>query len=644
MYRITINNFIYFKKMKKISKFIMMSVIALAGTTTFTSCSSDESAPVNPTFDGKSVKTSFTLSVSDVKGTRMSAASVQKAGVDFQGMDDIYLFPAKATITNATEVTEGYINLPAFDAFDNDVESAQGKIYNDVSFSVGVSDFLFYGANQTKDNGELKPSYLVQPKETFGGDTDWPATPLLTTSTIGSITFDLVPYQRGKDIEFIKTQGAATIAPLNALDAKLTEKIAAAGTAGATAIQDELTELRTTIRNAKTKDGVTTYYEYAGSSKSIEYLFTKIYNYLMNREASLTIDGTDYATDLIAIVTDNFTTGGDETTGYTVTWKTDPDFPGSLHLPDGAVAIKYIGTDPAAPAPFSYTDYNVAGMIAASAGKYTHPARLYYTINSKGMIRDTEYLNGLNDVRKTWGEVKSEGAYAEAAIKASTHSVILKDQVQFAVGRLDVAVRVLPGVVLKDSGSGIDNDAYKLPQPVVVSADGFPLTGVLIGGQKQVGWDFKPISSAEEQTIYDGDGHMADNIFAKQGEAYSAVNHTLALETKSDDAVNIALEFENNTGKDFYGINNNIIPAGSKFYLIAKLDPAQNVTENPNDLDQVFKQDYTTTANLTIGEYSLQYAYNVIPDLRSPKLEFGLSVDLIWNPGITFTQEFGPLN
>ena len=642
MYRITINNFIYFKKMKKISKFIMMSVIALSGTTTFTSCSSDESAPVNPTFDGKSVKTSFTLSVSDVKGTRMSADAVQNEGADFQGMDDIYLFPAKATITNATVVTEGYINLPAFDAFDDDVMSAQGKIYNDVSFSVGVSDFLFYGANQTKDNGELKPSYLVQPKETFGGDTDWPATPLLTTSTIGSITFDLVPYQRGKDIEFIKTQGAATIAPLNALDAKLTEKIAAAETAGATAIQDELTELQTTIRNAKTKDGVTTYYEYAGSSKSIEYLFTKIYNYLMNREASLTIDETNYAEELIAIVTENFTTGGDETSGYTVKWPTDtdPKFPGSLNLPDGAVAIKY-STDDAA---FSYTDYNVAGMIAASAGKYTHPARLYYTVNSKGMIRDAEYLNGLNNTQLTWEAVKTSGDYTPAAIKASTHSVILEDQVQFAVGRLDVAVRVLPGVVLKDSGSGIDNDAYKLPQPVVVSADGFPLTGVLIGGQKQVGWDFKPISSAEEQTIYDGDGHMADNIFAKQGEAYSAVNHTLALETKSDDAVNIALEFENNTGKDFYGINNNIIPAGSKFYLIAKLNPAQNVTENPNDLSQVFKQDYTTTANLTIGEYSLQNAYNVIPDLRSPKLEFGLSVDLIWQNGITFTQEFGPLN
>ena len=61
---------------------------------------------------------------------------------------------------------------------------------------------------------------------------------------------------------------------------------------------------------------------------------------------------------------------------------------------------------------------------------------------------------------------------------------------------------------------------------------------------------------------------------------------------------------------------------------------------NESSLNSVFKQDYITTAKLTSGEESLKKAYNVIPDLRSPKLEFGLSVDLTWRAGITFEQEF----
>jgi len=626
-------------------KFALMSATALLSLGLASCSSNDEAENINPTYDGKAVKTSFTLSINDVKGTRMSKESVQEASVAFQGMEDIYLFPAKATISGSTVVTEGYINLPSFNAFDAAVLDAQGKIYSDVSFSIGVSDFLFYGANKVKDNGELKPSYLVQDKATFGGTADWAATPMLTNSTIDKITFDLVPYQKDKNLTFIKTEGANTIKPLNELDGLLTTAITnatAANTAEPTttpiSIANDLKEFQKTIRNDVSQTATPDYKAYAGSSASMAYLFSKVYTALKNMEPSLTsteASPTDYAAPLIAKVEEYFTATGDATSGWTVAWKTtaDPDFPGKLNLPDGAVAIKFNGTDA-----FEYVDYDVDGLIATPAGLYTHPARLYYTVNSKGMIRDTEYLSTLTNNQPTWDDVKTSGAYTVGAIKASTHSVILQDQVQFAVGRLDVQARVQEGVVLKDNGSGITGDAYYLPQPVVVPAAGYPLTGVLIGGQKQVGWDFTPIAGAVQQTIYDNS--MTEAINAKQGTAYSAINHTLALETEAATPINIALEFQNNTENDFYGINHNIIPAGSKFYLIAKLTPGMNEIDNPNTLNQVFKQDYTTTAKLTIGELSLQKAYNVIPDLRSPKLEFGLSVDLEWKKGITFEQTF----
>lgn len=211
----------------------------------------------------------------------------------------------------------------------------------------------------------------------------------------------------------------------------------------------------------------------------------------------------------------------------------------------------------------------------------------------------------------------------------------MTDQVEYAVGRLDVQVRVKPSATITDNAAPIS-------QPVTVPAGGYKLTGVLIGGQKQVDWEFKPITSATEMTIWDNT--MDKDIYAKQQSDYSDPNYTLALETVEKGtgetgAVNIALEFEN-TGNDFCGVDHNLIPAGTKFYLVARLEPGQKEAANPNTISQVFKQDYITTAKLTISENSLKNAYNVIPDLRSPKLEFGLSVNLEWKQGITFEQEF----
>ena len=48
--------------------------------------------------------------------------------------------------------------------------------------------------------------------------------------------------------------------------------------------------------------------------------------------------------------------------------------------------------------------------------------------------------------------------------------------------------------------------------------------------------------------------------------------------------------------------------------------------------NKVFAQAYNTKANVTIS--SLAHAYNCIPDLKNPKLELGLSVNLKWTEGL----------
>lgn len=629
----------------------MLSAIALTGAMTFTSCSSEDDiqAEVNPTFDGEAVKTTFSISIGDVKGTRMSEESVQADNL-FHGMTDIYLFPSKGVIDEDKAFDLGYIHLPDFDAFDagagsaGELLTAQAKRYKDVTFALGVDHFLFYAATATsnKDQGELKPSYLAMSTPA------WEVTSNITSATTpADITFDLVPYQKGKTIDDVKTTGATTVTALNNVYLKMKEEAeeAAAATPTRDAVATRLNNLCDTLKNGDRTAANTPQY-FAGSALSIQELIEDIYNslYVANAATVLTGDDlTDYTTyyepvidEILALfdVTDNTATTGQ----YDLEWHTDNDFPKTeLGLPDGAVAIIFTAENEATK-PFDYTAASADGMAVADVDKYVHPARLYYTINTPSMVKNAAYLFSNEVGGKTWGEISEQ--YAEGAVTATTQSVIMKDQVQYAVGRLDIKAQVKTGVTILDSGSGIAETADKDPQPVAVPDAGYTLTGVLIGGQKQVDWQFKPVTSSAEYTIFDD---VTSYSTAAKSGVFTEMVHTLALETATDGLINVALEFVN-TGKDFYGIDHKLIPAGAKFYLVAQLDPrASNLEHATNQAaagNKVFKQDFTTTAQMTIGATSLAKAYNIIPDLRSPKLEFGLSVNLEWQSGITFTQEF----
>jgi hypothetical protein len=176
-----------------------------------------------------------------------------------------------------------------------------------------------------------------------------------------------------------------------------------------------------------------------------------------------------------------------------------------------------------------------------------------------------------------------------------------------------------------------------------------------------VGWNFLPkLQDGERQ------GYIYDNVIAGGGSIpapgnTTAPNYTLvfdnlnyvpstgAIET-TQNTVYVALELENNTGSGFFG-KDNLIPDGSRFYLIGTLDPTQKTAPdlptyhalppykgglNGKTVPRVFIQDHKTTVNFKIGEFSLQYAYLNIPDLRSSSVTLGLSVDLSWSTGIDF--------
>lgn len=211
----------------------------------------------------------------------------------------------------------------------------------------------------------------------------------------------------------------------------------------------------------------------------------------------------------------------------------------------------------------------------------------------------------------------------------------MRQNINYGVANLATTVKCGEASLPDNTGLTV-TDPSEFSGTVAVPTEGFPVSGLLIGGQPtKVGFDFQPTSDAEYvQTIYDNN---LTGIVAKNGTA-SAVNYTIVLPNDKgrgvadQNTVNVAIELTNKSGVAFRGADG-IIPAGGKFYLVGKLEPktkALTGVDNP----AVFMSDYKTTLNLTIK--SLQNAYNTIPDLRSTKLQLGLSVDLDWQTGIQF--------
>lgn len=286
---------------------------------------------------------------------------------------------------------------------------------------------------------------------------------------------------------------------------------------------------------------------------------------------------------------------------------TNCTYPQNVGLPDGAAQLKFEGGS------FSYIDSkNIGNLSYTNMDRFVYPASLYYMANTDIKTADTRLSDRYATDWKTCLDLYNGGG---TSVTATTQSVALVEPVKYAVGRFDVAAKFSASSINDNVGESI---------AVITAGDSITLDGILIGGQKNADWQFAPLASSEEYTIYDasvtstklGTADIADSIMAQ----------SLALPTKAGDNVNFALELTNNTDKAFTGIDG-IVPAGAKFYLVGQLVPQAGKADN-----KVFAQAYNTKANVTIS--SLAHAYNCIPDLKNPKLELGLSVNLEWTEGL----------
>lgn len=594
--------------MKKLNSFFLMGTVALAGLGVMSSCSSDDlgNDPTTNPGETKAVKTQFALNIPRANGgTRMSDKNTQ-ANKNFLGMEGIRMYsfnaaPAAGSTSTATFTLAGIASGIS--------ETASSKIYSDVSVPVGTTHFLFY-AHAPQGTTDAKKFEL--------GVLDFtnPATDATPTSGISA------------NLATVKKEDTASPAALlNILND-------VAGVNGwATASTDtKLGKLYTQYIKAK-----------AGSANSIRFTLQSLYNSLSGVITAANDAQKTIAENIRKEIDKSFTptTGTD---GYvTLAYKEGSaysTYPNNINLPDGAVQLTYAE----ATNTFSYATSSTLGALTLDASKICFPASIYYFQSSDLAATAVELdaskwptsTTAWTGTTAPW--LKAENTLADgwtASVQPTTRSIAMRQNINYGVANLATTVKCGAASLVDNTGLTV-TDPSEFAGTVTVPEAGFPVTGLLIGGQPtKVGFNFQPASNdAFAQTIYDN--NLTD-IVAKNGAA-SATNYTIVLpndkgRTATDqNKVNVAIELTNNSGVAFRGADG-IIPAGGKFYLVGQLDPNAKTIEGVTH-PAVFMSDYKTTLNLTIK--SLQNAYNTIPDLRSTKLQLGLSVDLDWQTGIQF--------
>jgi len=352
-------------------------------------------------------------------------------------------------------------------------------------------------------------------------------------------------------------------------------------------------------------------------------------------------------------------------------------FPELFNLPQGATHYKFDPSTKAFYYPESF-DASAVGGTSFTVNNYYYPAELIYFGNSPLRVSDTEHAVNQYPANTTdWNVATWTGWDADSHVKSSTRSVAMKYDINYGTSLLKTTLGytadIVNGTKLKDNNKYIqnrDNSVVEDNKEITPNKTSFILKSILIGGQSpKVGWNFLPLplGTGEKQGyVYDKTITNNGAIPKVEGETTSIAgtsepNYTLVFDNfKGDgsggaaatqDKVYVALEIMNNTGQDFFG-KDNLIANGTNFYLIGELDPSGKTIASWPDyhalppyiyeageqtrVPRVFIQDYMTTANFKIGEWSLQYAYLTVPDLRSSSVTLGLSVDLNWSTGITF--------
>ena len=520
----------------------------------------------------------------------------------FRGMQDIVMIPfrlgSSATAITNTDTRIGYnLILPAARSIpttpaNNTIAAlnatSQSQVYQDVSITLGTNAFLCYGKATGDDNAA-------------NGSLNYAG---LDNGDAADITFTPKAIYTGDNTP-----------------------------AEATAIAEYLTSIANTsgwseLTNGNLKKLRDRFLlQHAGSATNVLATRQKLYDAIVTETGTLrdaiisNMKIGDTANDVLHL-----------TAGTTLAWNdnvTFKDYPASiggtgLNLPDGAAYIawsagvnnKFITVidgnfDNVDNRPSQGTNPEIFGTGVA-LNHYATPAPLYYRANTKINVDDDTHLDNTTVTTSNWTTILAQYEEQQGEVTPATRSVALINPLEYAVARLDAALLVDPPTVDAGVSTLLDKDN------VGTNAADLELTGVLVGGQYAVDFEFTPITASGTEKpyiIYDNTINPADatttpvtpiTLASNIGKTSNyIVNHTLVLPSKADDNVNIYFELRNNSDHDIT-TQTGLVPPGCKLYL-----PITAILESTDHY--VFQQDKATTLNVTIS--NLKNACNVVPSM-----------------------------
>lgn len=588
------------------SEFVRVYVVTMLMALLLWSCTSDD---ITTPSGRKGPRLAFNVSTSNGKATRMSTTITHQVG-EFRGIQELRLIPFGSPATNP--LSEPLTQMTRYD----DTEH---------------SGFIYYYDNGSQEIPDGTSSFLCYCKEEpLSGYQDLPESE--RKFKYGSLTTTMTSIQDWLEASTSNIQfNPDPIVPQVTTDTKATATALAeylTGIANATPdggiswssfsqseaqeFSSDLTELRSLFRQFVNEG-----HPIAGSSVYVEKWVNWLYAQLQSLNPKANSDAANIKNAILVALANGGTVDPTATKKVTL-GSTMTGYPANITLPEGAAVVQWNAkTKVFTPQVESSTTANVNSL-----NRFVYPPELYYYANSGIKTSPENLFEELN--KSTWEAVLARFDQGLGTVDGSVNSIAINDPLAYAVGCLQLGFYV-PSTTLSDakgtavpltSGTGDD----------VVSH--FPLTSLLVSSQHPQDYKFEPVDgTSDEYIVYDKEDIPAIKLGSakEQTPADNQFTNTLVLQTKDGAPVRFAMEFTNNSGIDFQGINGTVFN-GTKFYLVGQIKVP--IDQEQDFQKRVFTKNHLTKGVITIS--SLKEAYTYLPDLLDPRLEVGIQLIPDW--------------
>ena len=514
--------------------------------------------------------------------TKMSQSITQDNGKNsFRGIEQLYILPfntgtlSQSYAVTATDTRQGNQNVSISDPSISRtglVENNNARLFDFAIVPMGTNRVLVYG--------EAKKSYAEVSKSNKHKNGALFAEGLNNPSKAGDIHFHLEPIlDKGTMDEYSEASALAD----NILD-KLND------------VMDQLLLSKTSAVKS-IYDMISVYSEDKILACSY-YVFSWILSQIYSALTDDTIYNSSTLDDILRVseYVDIFGAAIDAAGKY---------FPTPQYgIPEGSMGFWWNGSK-------FVRLINGVNIALVDPENYCYPPSLWYYANSPVQTSNDENVKNQFVSTNTWNQILGYYYKDGPLVNYDSKSVAVKDNLQYGVGVLELS--------FLEVEEGAEAEA----------AIGCPLTGIIIGDQKSVGFDFTPYAHTDEDP--NPSRYIYDDIFENVltiGTTGSSVQ-TLVLQTPSGQPVHFALEFMNNSRHLLQCQQGAILP-NCKFYLAGELIWANATQPGTENLYSIFSQDHKTTVTVRIE--SLKKAYNTVPDLHDPQLEIGIEAEMKWVP------------